>query len=289
MAAGTAIVLLIIVIAVMLSSTECHSNRTQNPAVMRVAHRGGAGLAPENTYASFTVGLEQDADAPELDVHLSKDGVLMVMHDPLLERTTGQPGEISDYYASVLTGFNAAANYTGATSFGEQPIPTLEGVIALVESQAKRPILLQIEIKMKSDGSRYMGLEEKLVQMLRDYNRLDSSIIISFDFPSLTRIHELEPRLKRAALISRKYREKVGTGGPKAIAKKMASLGVDYVGINYSYLSQSLYDELRAQKLGIGVWTVNDANAIKRLAVMGVDFITSDRPDLLKDVFVSKS
>ncbi len=65
------------------------------------------------------------------------------------------------------------------------------------------------------------------------------------------------------------------------MAEDIASLKVDYVGINYQYLSQTLYNEFRSKKLGVGAWTVNEAKDMKRFQEMGVDFITSDRPDLL--------
>lgn len=265
---------------------------TQRPAeyeakptgtIMRVAHRGGAALAPENTLAAFANGLKTDADALELDIHLSKDGVLMVAHDPLLQRTTGESGEIIDYEAAVLRTMNAAKTHPQADTFGFQPIPTLEEVLKLAET-APRPVLLQIEIKVKQDGTRYENIEKKLVEMLRNFNRIDSSIIISFDFPSLATIKQLEPKLKTGALISKAYMTKIGAKGPKAVAEDIASLGADYVGINQVYLSQTLYDEFRAKGLKVGVWTVNEPQAIEKFAAMNVDFITSDRPDLLKEL-----
>jgi len=294
MAAPAAIVLWMAIGLVML--TGCRSLYVAEPVspvesghpVMRVAHRGGAGIAPENTLAAFAAGLSQDIDALEMDVHLSKDGVLMVMHDPLLKRTTGQPGEIGDYDAATLSGFDAAVAFTGPTSYGRQAIPTLEQVLDLVAERADRPIVLQIEIKLKNDGSRYPQLEEKLVQTLREHAMVASSIIISFDFPSLVRIQELEPSLKTGALISKKYFSSIGVGGPKAVANEMAALGVDYAAVNYTYLTASLYRELRSRSLGVGVWTVNDPDTMRRLAALGVDFITSDRPDVLGQVFASK-
>jgi glycerophosphoryl diester phosphodiesterase len=78
----------------------------------------------------------------------------------------------------------------------------------------------------------------------------------------------------------------IGSKGPKAVAENIASLNVDYVGINYNYLSQTLYDEFRAKGLGVGAWTVNEKEAILRMAKLGVDFITSDYPDRLQQLLV---
>jgi glycerophosphoryl diester phosphodiesterase len=293
MAAHAAIVLCL-TFAAAVSTTGCAQSNTianedtpqaRTQTIMRVAHRGGSALAPENTLAAFTMGLTTDPDALELDIHVSKDGVLMVMHDPLLERTAGEPLQISDYTAAELATFNAAKTHKDAATVGFQPIPTLEQVIDLIDASGKQ-VGMQIEIKVKQDGSRYDGIEEKLVQMLRSRGRLESTVVISFDFPSLETIARLEPTLKRGALISKKYMTAIGAKGPKAVAEDMAALGVDYVGINYSYLSKTLYQEFRAKGLGVGAWTVNEPEAIVRMAELGLDFSTSDRPDLLRDLLV---
>ncbi|MGE0074532.1 MAG: glycerophosphodiester phosphodiesterase [Sphaerochaetaceae bacterium] len=279
MAAWAAIGLLVWV-SIVLATTGCSSMKEQEQP-LRVAHRGGAGLAPENTLAAFENGLHYHPDMVELDIHLSKDGELIVMHDPLLERTTGKLGQISDYDRATLATFDAAATYSPGHSFGFQAIPTLPQVFDLVETKAGYPIGYQIEIKLRSDGSRYAGIEKKLVALLAERGLADRSVVISFDFPTLETIGQLKPKLKRAALISKKYMTAIGAGGPKAVAADIASLGVDYVGINYSYLSQTLYTEFRNKNLGIGVWTVNEPSAMERMAAMGVDFITSDFPDIL--------
>jgi glycerophosphoryl diester phosphodiesterase len=259
-------------------------NEIQRGDVMRVAHRGGSALAPENTLAAFSVGLQHDADALEMDVHLSKDGQIVVTHDPLLERTTRQPGEVSDYDAATLGGFNAAIGFKGTTDFGPQKIPSFDEVLDLVDREAKRPVMLQVEIKLKNDGTRYAGIEEKLLAKLRERGWIDSTIIISFDFPTLVRIRELEPLIRTGALISKKYMTSMGTKGPESVAKDIASLDVDYVGINHQYLSQTLFNEFKIRKLGVGVWTVNEVKDMVRFKEMGVDFITSDRPDLLLQI-----
>lgn len=272
----------IILLCSIILSSGCMSmkNKYELPSV--VAHRGGADLAPENTLAAFELGLTFDPDMIELDVHLSKDGVLMVFHDPLLARTTGQDGAISDYDAATLATFDAAANYEKGHTFGFQKIPTLAEVVDLVEQKALRPVYYQIEIKVKEDGSRYEEIEYKLVDFLQERNLIEHTIVISFDFPTLAKLGKLEPTLKLGALISKTYMMNIGAGGPRAVAADIASLKTDYVGINYRYLTQVLFDELRKENLGIGAWTVNDEPTMKKLVQMGVDFITTNRPDILR-------
>ena len=75
-----------------------------------------------------------------------------------------------------------------------------------------------------------------------------------------------------------------GTAGPGAVASELAALGATYAGVDYRLLTAGLFEALREKGLGVGVWTVNDAREMRRLASLGVDFITSDRPDLLREV-----
>jgi glycerophosphoryl diester phosphodiesterase len=255
-------------------------SETMNSAhrVTRVAHRGGAGLAPENTLAAFRVGLEQGADALELDVHLSRDGELVVIHDPILARTTNAAGEVGDMAFAELRQLDASARYFG-TPVDRQLIPTLQEVVDLAKGHAS----LQIEIKVRSDGSRYPGIESRVVELLRKSGMVDDAVILSFDFPTLTAVRTLEPRLRTCALISRAFLSEIGKRGPAAVAAEMAGLGVTSVGVDKAWLLEPMYKELRLRGLGVGVWTVDDPEAMRKFASMGVDFITSNRPDLLRE------
>lgn len=276
-AAGAAI---ICACAILVMVVYPRSSRLAKQQFMTVAHRGGAGAAPENTLAAFRMGMEAGADALELDIHLSRDGVIMVMHDPLLARTTKKEGSIVDYSYEELKSLDAAMLHPESGRFGTQQIPTLEDVLQLIKSQ-ERNVQLQVEIKLKADETRYEGIEEKLVAMLTSYGMRERTTVISFDFPTLQTIHELDPSLKRGALISKKFMASIGSKGPSAVAKALADLKVDYAAVNYTYLSEKLYKALREETLSIGAWTVNDAKTMQKLMGMGVDFITSDYPSLL--------
>ncbi|MGI6437786.1 MAG: glycerophosphodiester phosphodiesterase [Sphaerochaeta sp.] len=270
MAASAAIVLLILNSCTTVAIKEVDMGKTK-----AVAHRGGALLAPENTLEAFQAGIASGADQLELDIHLSKDDVIIVMHDPTLQRTASQSGAIRDYTAAELKQFNAASVHPGHPPL---EIPTLKEVLDLVKDT---DLELQIEIKVDKDGNGYEGIEERLIALLKEYELIDRSIVISFDFPTLARIQELQPSLRTGALVSRAYMSKIGSKGPKAVAEGIKALQVNYIGINHTYLSPALHQELRNQELGIGAWTVNDEEAMKKIAALGVDFITSDRPDLL--------
>lgn len=248
--------------------------------VVKVAHRGGSSLAPENTLVSFQAGIDHGADQLELDIHLSSEGEIIIMHDPRLKQTTGEIGQISDYSLAKLKTFNAAATHKNGKNFGFVPIPTLGEVLDLVV-RTERPIDLQIEIKVDAQGRRYAEIEEKLISLLSSYHLLNRTIVISFDFPSLETIKQLAPGLRTGALVSKAFMTQIGDKGPREIARQITALGANYLSINHIYLTETIYGELRAVGLGVGVWTVNDASLMKKLAAMGVDFIASDRPDML--------
>ncbi len=279
---------IIITISILLL-TGCAAKTNSSHRVSVVAHRGGAALAPENTLAAFGVALEHEVDTVEMDIHLSRDGSMMVIHDPTLLRLTGKEGAIIDYSAEELAQFDVASTFrSGKHYFGVQNMPTLEEVIELVEKNAKKPVHYQIEIKVKEDGSRYEGIDQKLIDELTHYAILDRTIAISFDFSTLATLRSLEPDLRLGALISKAYLSSKGVTGPESVAKDMKALNVEYVGVKAEYLSQALYDQLRSQDLGVGVWTVDDTITMRKFVDMGVDFITTNRPDLLNKVLDRK-
>jgi glycerophosphoryl diester phosphodiesterase len=249
-----------------------------------VAHRGGAGLAPENTLASFRKGLEFEADAVELDVHLSSDGELVVMHDPNVARTTDGSGEIGGKSLAEIRRLDASARYFGVP-VGTQAVPTLQEVLDLIKGRCG----VQIEIKVRTDGSRYAGIERKVVEAVRRYGMTEQVVVLSFDFPTLGAVKAIDPKMRTCALISKGYLVGIGKAGPAAVGAEMTGLGVDFVGVDKAWLTPALYDQFRGRGLGVGVWTVDDEKLMRQFSDMGVDFITSNRPDLLFDTLASRS
>lgn len=250
--------------------------------VLKVAHRGGAGLAPENTLAAFSTGLAFGADFIELDIHMSRDGQLVVIHDAGLARTTNVSGDVADFTAAELAAVDAAAKFFGPVPAEPQAVPTLDQALALAKGRAG----VQIEIKLRADKSRYPGIEAKLVETLQAHEMLDDVVILSFDFPTLQEVKRIEPRLKTCALISTAYLQSIGRGGPEKVADEITGLGVEYVGVKDSLLTNALFSALTVRGLQVGVWTVNDVESMRKFAALGVTFITSDRPDLLQQVLV---
>jgi glycerophosphoryl diester phosphodiesterase len=245
---------------------------------LRVAHRGGAGLAPENTLAAFRQGLAFQADAVEFDLHMSQDGALIVAHDSNLKRATGMAVDIHTSTLAQLQQLNAAATYADKT-YEPQRIPTLQEVLELVRGHAG----VQIEIKVRADNARYAGIEAKVVDAVRHYDMIDDVVVISFDFPTLHEITALEPRLRTCALFSTAYLSRFGVRRDATkVAADIASRGFRCVGVKYTLMTEGLFQAFQARDVQVGVWTVNDEADMHKFAAMGVAFITSDRPDLLQ-------
>jgi glycerophosphoryl diester phosphodiesterase len=150
-----------------------------------IAHRGGAKYAPENTLAAFQMASDQEVGWLELDVQMSKDGVLVVLHDDTVERTTNGSGVVRELTLEQLRSLDAG--------HGEK-VPTFAEVVALAKS---RGVKLLPEIKF---AQLYPGLEEKVLDILEQANYLDQSVIQSFEADALEQLHRLEPRANLCAL-----------------------------------------------------------------------------------------
>lgn len=245
-----------------------------------VAHRGGAGLAPENTLAAFHKAIALQVDAVELDVHLSKDGVPMVIHDPDVSRTTDGRGEVGMLTRAELKTLNAAAQFTGEV-LPPQRIPTLDDVLDVLRGR----LGVQIEIKRRADQTRYAGIEAAVMEAVRRHHMLAAVRIISFDFPTLQAIKTLAPTAQTCALMSSAYLKRFDTRWqPDTLVHDLAAHGFDCVGVPFKQLTKRLFKALRVQHFRVGVWTVNDVSAMRQFVDLGVDFITADRPDLLHEV-----
>ena len=159
---------------------------TTKPVIF--AHRGASGEAPENTLAAFKLGLAQGCDAFELDVHLSKDGQIVVIHDGTIDRTTDGLGAVNEMTVEELKAFDAGSWFD--EKYRGERIPLLEEVFDITPGH----IIINIEIKGSYNGQ----LEPALIDLLKKRDRLDTVVISSFDWKSLRYIKELEPGSKSA-------------------------------------------------------------------------------------------
>ncbi|GGD81913.1 glycerophosphodiester phosphodiesterase [Paenibacillus nasutitermitis] len=233
--------------------------------ILTIAHRGAAGEAPENTMAAFQLALEQGCDAIELDVHLSRDGQLIVCHDSTIDRTSDGTGEISNLLAEELKRVDAG-RWFGEQYAGER-IPLLTEVFDLVPPG----VMVNVEIKDTS-GHR---LEPVLLELLKREGRLDNVVVSSFDHESLALLKQLEERVKVGLLYDCR---------PVRHALMATITGFDVYSLHpkFKRLDQENIRECIGQGLQVYPYTINDELSIRRAIDYGVSGIISDYPARVK-------
>jgi glycerophosphoryl diester phosphodiesterase len=245
--------------------------------VERVAHRGGSALAPENTLAAFHNAMTLPVDAIELDVHMSRDGHMIVFHDNTVERRTNGRGNILDLDFDYLRSLNAAAHFPGGWS--EQQIPTLREVL----DSAKGHVQVYIEIKTsKRNGvhGRYPNIVETVVNEVRATGMIDQVLVMSFDWSLLPHVTSLEPALPTGALVSDDTWNVHADEALTTLIAQVQSLGCSWLNMDWKLCTEDMPTMIHEHGLHIGLWTVNNQHDMRRFARAGVDSITSDRPDL---------
>ncbi|MBA2682031.1 MAG: glycerophosphodiester phosphodiesterase [Ktedonobacteraceae bacterium] len=249
-----------------------------NNHIQRVAHRGGAALAPENTLAAFRNALSLPVDVIELDVQMSRDGRLIVFHDNTVEKRTDGQGNILDLDFAYLRGLNAAAHFPGGWSEPLQ-IPTLREVLDL----AKGHVQVYIEIKPSQRDKvhgRYPGIAEAVVDEVRAAGMLDQVLIISFDWLILPLVKTLEPALPLGALVSEDTWDPWAESAIDTLAEQASDLGCTWINMDCDLFTDAMPVVMHAHGLKLGLWTVDSETELLRFARAGVDSLTANRPDL---------
>lgn len=238
-----------------------------------VAHRGGARLWPENSLTAFRGALALGVDDLELDVHLTADGEVVVVHDPTLDRTTTGQGPVAARRLADLAGVRLRQAGGDAT---DERLPALAQVLDLLAPAAAAGLLL--EIKVGVEGLRHPGIEERVLALVRDRGLAPRVQVMAFEEAAVARVRALDPSIRTVLLIGR--RDAPRLGGPVKGASRAARLGAAGVGMDHRLVNAEVVAAARAAGLALGAWTVNDEPAIRRMLDLGVDSITSDRPDL---------
>lgn len=239
------------------------------------AHRGGALLWPENSLRAFRKAVELGADYLEFDVHLTKDGEPVVIHDPTLDRTTTGTGPVRERTLAELQVLRLRDRDGAAT---DEPLPTLDEVVQ-VAAKGHRQMLL--EIKVDDRRQRYPGLEETVIAVLDRHGMAPSTIVMAFEAETWRRVRALRPDVRAGALDS--GRTLGARGATVAVAVEEARrAGVAFIGFHQSLVDPEAVTLVRQAGLVLGVWTVNEADPIRRFIECGVGIVITDRPDLAK-------
>ena len=244
-------------------------------APLYAAHRGGALLWPENSMLAFRNALAMGADFLELDVHLSRDGEVVVIHDPTLDRTTTGTGPVRDHTLAELQDLRLK-DRTGALV--PEPPPTLDQVVALAAA-GKRQMLL--EIKLDEQRRRYPGIEEKVFAVLDRHRFTPFTIVMAFEGDTWRRVRQLRPDARAGALYSPRT---LPASRVEPELQALREAGVSFVGLHQALVGPEVPGQARLAGLTLGVWTVNERDAIERFLTAGAGVVITDRPDLAKEL-----
>ena len=245
----------------------------QTAAPFLAAHRGGSLLWPENSLLAFRNALALGADFIEFDVHLSRDGEVMVIHDATLDRTTTGAGPVRDRSVTELKSVRLKDRSGAVTA---ESLPTLDEVVA-VAAQAKRRMLL--EIKVDAAKARYPGIEEKVLAILDRQAMTASTVVMAFEAPTWRRVRELRPDVATCALYSAR------TLGRSSLATELETLraaGVRFIGVEHTVVDAGAVAQAQRAGIGLGAWTVNNPADMQRMIEAGVTIVITDQPDVAK-------
>ncbi|QTD42919.1 glycerophosphodiester phosphodiesterase family protein [Sporosarcina sp. Te-1] len=241
--------------------------------MLSVAHRGASAYAPENTRAAFRKGVDLQADYLECDVHLSKDDELIVMHDDKVDRTTDGKGYIRNMTLAELKTLDAGKQF--GEEFVNEQILTLQELV----DEFYNEVGLVIEIKNPND---YPGIEEKVVQVLNQYDDLSGIIIQSFDVQSLKKIHSLLPEVEIAILI--RPTDSFITAQKVEEYTDFAA----YINFNVSFTNKRTVDLVHEHGGKVLVWSKKDRRLIWKAQKYGVDGIISDFSEKPEEMYLAK-
>jgi len=238
------------------------------PRVKCVAHRGFSAVAPENTLAAVRKAIEAGADGCEFDVRASKDGVVVLMHDRTVDRTTNAEGKVGEFTAAQLQQMDAGS-WKGEAYAGE-PVPTLVQVLRAMKGKGCTAV-----VEVKQDG-----IARPVADAIRTTGMQGETVIISFSDRALADVHALAPTVPCALLVGGEMKGTVAEWAAH-LAERAAKCGATILDLNHEMLSPELVAALRGRGFAVWCWTVNDAERMKTLAHWGVEAVTTDRPDIL--------
>lgn len=249
------------------------------PGFQKVAHRGGSALAPENTMAAFRHALKLPIDAIELDVQMSRDGHLIVFHDETVERLTDGRGNILDLDLAYLRSLDVAAHFPGGWP-QPQRMPFLADVLDLAR---KDQVQVYIEIKASRRADvygRYPGIAEAVTRAVLAAGMLEQVLIMSFDWAILPLVKRLAPGVQTGALVSKDVWDPREATALSALVARVRALQCEWINLDYKLFTPEMPDFFHSHDLRLGIWTVNERDALARLSAAGLDSLTTDQPDL---------
>jgi glycerophosphoryl diester phosphodiesterase len=229
-----------------------------------IAHRGASGHAPENTFAAFQRAVELGGTFIETDLHVTRDGRFVAIHDDTVERTTNGSGDVRNFTLDELREVDAGM-WFDRTFMGER-IPTLEEVL---EFSRVHDVVFYLELKYAA----VWGMDHALVAALQKAQSAPRTIVISFDPATLTPLRRLDPSIMTGLLVE--------DAKPDCIQAAI-DLGARQLCPKVSSVTPGLVEKAHRSDLQVVAWTANTLADMRAMMAAGVDGIMTDFPDRLR-------
>lgn len=261
--------------------------REDDPEVLNIAHRGGRGLAPEGTIAAFDNALKLKVDMFEYDIHITKDGHLVVIHDDTVDRTTNGTGKVNDMTLAEIQSLDAGyhfVDHNGEYKFRGQGvyIPTVE------EMFQKYPTMRHlIEIKDTNKIRLYEDAIQELWRLIEEYEMLDNVMVGSFDQDIIERFEAVTWGQIPIGAGEQEVRDFVKKHVPylNGLARSnVDSLQLPTESEGYDLTTTNIIQSAKKRNMSIYYWTINEEDQMRELIAKGVDGIITDYPDRLRKV-----
>ncbi len=227
------------------------------------AHRGASGYAPENTLEAFKLAVEMGADGVELDVQLTKDNQIVVIHDEWIDRTSNGKGWVKDMTLEELRKYNYNKTHP---EYEHADIPTLREVYELL-----KPTGLTVNVELKTGVVFYDELERKVIELTKEIGMEDRVLYSSFNHYTCVKIHELEPE----AYVGFLYSDGIIDIAPYAKNHGANALHPALYNLQYpNYMKDAAQNGL-----DVNVWTVNEPEHLVMASQMKVNALITNYPD----------
>ncbi|MFS0725525.1 glycerophosphodiester phosphodiesterase [Paenibacillus sp. 1P07SE] len=207
-----------------------------------MAHRGDPGKHAENSLMSFQSAIDKGFAYLEIDVHLSKDGIPMVMHDETVDRMTDGSGRVADYTCEELQRLHLP---------GGERVPTLEEALLLAKGR------IQVDIELKQAGDRHPGLEQAVLDVIRQHELYDEVFITSFDHYAIQRLRELSERIRLGI---------INSSVSPAFFPWMKQYRVRYLSIGHPFITDAFVRACEREEVQLIAWTIDEEAVMRRYA-----------------------
>lgn len=231
------------------------------------AHRGGASYAPENTMIALKAAVEVKADYAEIDVQETRDGVVVLLHDSSLKRTTGYNKYIWEVNYDEVARLDAGSKF--GSKFAGEKIPTLDEVI----EYCKGKLNLNIEIKNNRHNE---NIAQRVLEVIEENDAQDFCVITSMDYALLGDVKEINPDIRTGYILKMAY------------GNFENNVNADFLSIKHTYATKKVITAAHSCGKEVHVWTVNSRSDIERMKLLDVDNIITDRPVTVREVLASE-